>query len=59
MACALLQGLGVDSEAELAFAALHQILRPGFDHIEGLPTPQAEALAGAFGLAPSSARIAS
>jgi DNA-binding CsgD family transcriptional regulator len=50
----VLRGGGVDSEAELPFAALHQILRPGLDHIEELPTPQAEALAGAFGLAPGS-----
>jgi DNA-binding CsgD family transcriptional regulator len=50
----VLRGFGIDSEAELAFAALHQILRPGLDHIERLPAPQAEALAGAFGLAPGS-----
>jgi ATP/maltotriose-dependent transcriptional regulator MalT len=49
-----LRGLGIDSEAELAFAALHQILRPGLDLIEGIPAPQGEALAGAFGLAPAS-----
>jgi DNA-binding CsgD family transcriptional regulator len=50
----VLRGLGIDSEAELAFAALHQILRPGLEHIEGIPAPQARALAGAFGLAPGS-----
>ena len=50
----VLRGIGIDSEAELAFAALHQLVRPGFDHIAALPAPQAEALAGAFGLAPGS-----
>jgi DNA-binding CsgD family transcriptional regulator len=46
----LLQGTGVDSEAELAFAALHQLLRPILDRLDRLPAPQATALRGAFGL---------
>jgi ATP/maltotriose-dependent transcriptional regulator MalT len=50
----VLRGPGIDSEAELAFAALHQILRPELDQIERLPAPQARALAGALGLAPGS-----
>ena len=49
----VLRGSGVDSEAELAFAALHQIMRPGLDYMNELPAPQAEALAGAFGIAPA------
>jgi DNA-binding NarL/FixJ family response regulator/tetratricopeptide (TPR) repeat protein len=48
----VLRGFGVDSEAELAFAGLHQIMRPGLDYIDALPTPQAEALASAFGIVP-------
>jgi DNA-binding CsgD family transcriptional regulator len=51
----VLRGLGVESEAELAFAALHQIVRPVLDHIVRLPGPQAAALNGAFGLADADA----
>jgi hypothetical protein len=47
----VLRGVGVESESELAFAALHQIVRPVLDHTERLPVPQAAALQGAFGLA--------
>jgi DNA-binding CsgD family transcriptional regulator len=46
----VLRGLGVDGESELAYAALHQILRPVFDRIEQLPEPQAAALNSAFAL---------
>ena len=42
---------GAESEAELAFAALHQVLRPGLRHLDALPGPQAAALRGVFGLA--------
>src|SRR5262245_35353444 len=41
---------GVESESELPFAALHQLLRPSLDHIDRLPAPQAAALQGALGL---------
>jgi DNA-binding CsgD family transcriptional regulator len=47
----VLSGTGVESEAHLPFAALHQIVRPVLDHIENLPKPQAAALRGALGLA--------
>ncbi len=47
----LLRGGGVDFEVELAFAALHQLLRPVLDRLDRLPAPQASALRGAFGLA--------
>jgi DNA-binding CsgD family transcriptional regulator len=47
----LLCGTGVDSEVELAFAALHQLLRPVLDRLDRLPPPQANAMRGAFGLA--------
>src|SRR5215475_62931 len=46
----VLRGLGIESEAELAFAALHQILRPALGRIEALPDPQAAALRSAFAL---------
>jgi DNA-binding CsgD family transcriptional regulator len=46
----ILRGVGVEVESELAYAALHQILRPVFDRIERLPEPQAAALRAAFAL---------
>src|SRR5262249_1344062 len=50
----VLTARGVESEAELPFAALHQLLRPVLSHVEQLPAPQADALRGALGLAQSS-----
>jgi DNA-binding CsgD family transcriptional regulator/tetratricopeptide (TPR) repeat protein len=47
----VLRCAGTESEAELAFAALHLVLRPGLGHLDALPEPQAAALRGAFGLA--------
>ena len=47
----VLSGAGVESEAQLPFAALHQIVRPVLGHVESLPQPQAAALRGALGLA--------
>jgi hypothetical protein len=41
---------GVESEMELAFAALHQLCGPLLDRLELLPGPQREALGVAFGL---------
>ncbi|MEU2618574.1 AAA family ATPase [Streptomyces sp. NPDC007157] len=41
---------GRESERDLAFAGLHQLLRPLLDRVAGLPPRQAEALRGAFGL---------
>jgi DNA-binding NarL/FixJ family response regulator len=46
----VLRGVGIESESELAFAALHQILRPVLDRMERLPAPQAAALQAAFAL---------
>jgi predicted ATPase len=46
----ILRGAGVETESELAYAALHQILRPVFDRIDQLPGPQAAALRAAFAL---------
>jgi DNA-binding CsgD family transcriptional regulator len=41
---------GVESEMELAFAALHQLCAPMLDRLERLPGPQCDALGVAFGL---------
>jgi DNA-binding CsgD family transcriptional regulator len=41
---------GVESEAELAFAALKQLCTPMLDRIEDLPRPQRDALGAALGL---------
>jgi DNA-binding CsgD family transcriptional regulator len=48
----ILRGTGVETEAELAFAALHQLVGRDLDRLDGLPEPQADALRAAFGLAP-------
>jgi len=42
--------MGVESEMELAFAALHQLCAPMLDRLDGLPGPQRDALGVAFGL---------
>jgi len=49
----VLRGVGIESESELAFAALHGIVRPVLDRLERLPELQAAALRGAFGLSSS------
>ena len=41
---------GVESEMELAFAALQQLCAPMLDKLAGLPNPQRDALGVAFGL---------
>ncbi|MFD4638130.1 ATP-binding protein [Lentzea sp. NPDC058436] len=46
----VLRGVGIESEAELAFGALHLLLYPYLDRLDLLPGPQADALRGAFGL---------
>jgi DNA-binding CsgD family transcriptional regulator len=47
----VLTARGVESESELPFAVLHQLLRPALRHVDRLPAPQAAALKSAFGLA--------
>ena len=47
----VLRATGIEYEAELAYAALHQLLRPLEDRIDRLAEPQADALRGALGLA--------
>jgi DNA-binding CsgD family transcriptional regulator len=46
----VVRAAGVESEMELAFAALQQLCAPMLDRLEGLPAPQQDALAVAFGL---------
>ena len=47
----VLAARGVESESELPFAGLHQLLRPALHLLERLPAPQSDALQGALGLA--------
>jgi hypothetical protein len=48
--CQVARAAGVQSEMELAFAALHQLCAPMLEHAESLPAPQRDALRTAFGL---------
>jgi DNA-binding CsgD family transcriptional regulator len=49
----VLRTVGVEAESDLAFAGLYGLLRPIVDKLGELPDTQADALAGALGLAPS------
>ncbi len=51
----VVRAAGVQSEMELAFAGLHQLLGPLLDRLDRLPAPQSDALRTAFGLSPGSA----
>jgi hypothetical protein len=42
--------VGIESEAELGFAALHQLLVPYLGRLDSLPAPLRQALATAFGI---------
>jgi DNA-binding CsgD family transcriptional regulator len=53
--CRVARVAGVQSEMELAFAGLHQLLAPMLGRLERLPAPQHAALQSAFGLGPGSA----
>jgi DNA-binding CsgD family transcriptional regulator len=48
--CRVVRAVGVQSEMELAFAGLQQLLAPMLDRLELLPVPQRDALRTAFGL---------
>jgi DNA-binding CsgD family transcriptional regulator len=50
----VLRATGIEAESELPFAALHQLVRPLLSRLDRLPKPQADALAGAFGLSSGS-----
>jgi DNA-binding CsgD family transcriptional regulator len=51
----LLRAVGVESEMELAFAALHQLCAPIDDFVDRLPAPQREALDITFGVSAGAA----
>jgi len=55
----MLRAVGVESEAELAFAVLHQLCAPLLDRLDQLPGPQRDALQTTFGLSagPAPARF--
>jgi DNA-binding CsgD family transcriptional regulator len=46
----ILSARGIESESELPFAVLHQLVRPALKLLGELPAPQARALRGALGL---------
>jgi DNA-binding CsgD family transcriptional regulator len=46
----VLSARGVESESDLPFAGLHQLMRPALSLLEAIPQPQADALRGALGL---------
>ena len=46
----VLRCVGIEAEHELAFAGMHQLVRPCLDLIDNLPEPQAAALRSALGL---------
>jgi predicted ATPase len=46
----MVRALGIESEMELSFAGLHQLVVPLLPRLRRLPTPQRDALASAFGL---------
>ena len=47
----VVRAAGVESDSELAYGGLHQLLFPHLDRLDALPAPQAMALRCAFGLA--------
>jgi DNA-binding CsgD family transcriptional regulator len=53
--CRVVRAAGIESEMELPFAGLHQLCATLLGRISALPTPQAAALATAFGLREGSA----
>src|SRR3954451_3034700 len=48
----VLRALGVESESELAFSALHELVRPILQFVDVLPAVQRDALRGALALGP-------
>jgi DNA-binding CsgD family transcriptional regulator len=53
--CRVVQVVGVESELELPFAALHQLCGPMLPDLAALPEPQQDAVRVAFGLSTGSA----
>jgi DNA-binding CsgD family transcriptional regulator len=52
--CRVARAVGVQSEMELAYAGVHQLLTPMLDRLQRLPGPQRAALRTAFGISPGS-----
>ena len=50
---ALLRARGIESEAEVPFAGLLELVRPALGELDRIPAPQAAALRGALALGPS------
>jgi DNA-binding CsgD family transcriptional regulator/tetratricopeptide (TPR) repeat protein len=50
--CRVVRIVAIQSEIELAYAALHQLCRPIMESLGKLPAPQRDALATIFGLGP-------
>jgi len=48
----VLEAQGIESESELPFAGLSDLLRPSLDHLDSLPDAQSAALRGALALGP-------
>jgi DNA-binding CsgD family transcriptional regulator len=48
--CRVVRAAGIQSEIELAFAAMHQLCAPMLDRLDRLPGPQRTALGTAFGI---------
>src|ERR1700744_1427551 len=53
--CRVERAVGVQSEMELPFAALHQLCAPMLEKLQGLPAPQRDALEIAFRMSSGSA----
>jgi DNA-binding CsgD family transcriptional regulator len=52
----VLRARGIESEAEIPFGSLLELLRPALAMLERIPRPQAEALEGALALRPARAQ---
>src|SRR2546421_3707159 len=52
----VLRARGIESEAEVPFAGLAELLRPALAAFDRIPAPQATALAGALALGPATAQ---
>ncbi|MBV9681926.1 MAG: ATP-binding protein, partial [Solirubrobacterales bacterium] len=52
----LLQARGIESEAQIPFASLLELLRPALGALDRIPEPQAQALEGALALRPAPAQ---
>ena len=48
--CRVVRAVGIESEMELPFAAVHQLSQPLLENLERLPAPQRVALETAFGI---------